>query len=227
VKKLYAGKTKDVFLLGDGNYLLRFKDDATVDGNGNFDPGMNETGLTIDGLGLGSLRLTDYFFRKLNDAGIPTHFISSDMENAAMTVRPVTVFGKGLEVICRFKATGSFMRRYGLYAAEGQKLDALVEFSVKNDAANDPFISQETLEALGILENGEYAVLKSLTQKISHMVRDELAAKGMDLYDIKLEFGKAGDGGIILADEISAGTLRAYKDGKPVPPLDVARLLLS
>ena len=119
----YTGKTKDVYALEDGSYLLKFKDDVTgVDGV--FDPGANTVGLTMEGAGRAGLRLTKFFFEKLNEKGIPTHYIDANIEEQTMTVKPAEVFGKGLEVICRYKAVGSFLRRYGLYAEEGQSLDA-------------------------------------------------------------------------------------------------------
>jgi phosphoribosylaminoimidazole-succinocarboxamide synthase len=226
MKLISKGKTKDVYALADGHYLLKFKDDATGEG-GVFDPGANQVGLLIPGMGLSGLRLTDYFFGKVGGLGILTHHVSTDLTKASMTVRPAYLFGRGIEVICRFKAVGSFLRRYGLYAYEGQPLNALVEITLKDDRQSDPLINQDALEALGILTGGEYTVLKDLTQRIARLVRDELAGKGLDLYDIKLEFGKTGDDGdIMLIDEISAGSMRAYKDGKPVSPLELGRIIL-
>jgi phosphoribosylaminoimidazole-succinocarboxamide synthase len=225
MKRLYEGKTKDVHALEDGNILLTFKDDATGT-DGVFDPGANQKGLRIPGMGLNCLRLTCYFFEKITAAGIPTHLISADYENNTMTVLPATMFGKGIEVICRFKAAGSFLRRYGLYAAEGQALGGLVEVTLKDDARNDPVITKDALAVLGILTNDEYDELVSLTRKISNLVKDELAGKGLDMYDIKLEFGRCSSGGIMLIDEISAGSMRACKNGRPAEPLELARLLL-
>ena len=106
-KLVYTGKTKNVFELDNGNYMLKFKDDVTGK-DGVFDPGMNQVGLTIEGVGDVNLRMTTYYFEKINAAGIRTHFISSDLENTTMEVKPATVFGNGLEVICRHKAVGSF-----------------------------------------------------------------------------------------------------------------------
>ena len=128
----YTGKTKDVYELEDGNYLLKFKDDVTgVDGV--FDPGANTVGLTMEGAGRAGLRLTKYFFEILNSKGIPTHYIDANIDEQTMTVKPAEVFGDGLEVICRYRAVGSFLRRYGLYAKEGQPLDAFVEVTIKDD----------------------------------------------------------------------------------------------
>ena len=44
---VYTGKTKNVYALENGNYLLKFKDDCTGK-DGVFDPGENSVGLTID-----------------------------------------------------------------------------------------------------------------------------------------------------------------------------------
>ena len=96
-KLVYSGKTKDVFALDNGNYLLKFKDDCTGK-DGVFDPGENSVGLTIEGVGDVNLRMSIYFFEKINAAGIPTHYVSADLANTTMEVKPAKVFGHGLEV---------------------------------------------------------------------------------------------------------------------------------
>ena len=223
MKMIHQGKTKDVYDLEDGNYLLKFKDDVTGT-DGVFDPGANTVGLSIEGMGQGGLRLTVFFFEKIKEAGFPTHFVSADIEKAEMVVRPAEVFGKGLEVICRYRAVGSFLRRYGGYAREGQELDALVEVTLKDDDRGDPLITRDTLEMLGILSGDEYDTLKDLTKKITAVLRDIFSKYGMELYDIKLEFGRV-EGQIVLIDEISGGNMRVYKDGSIVDPLDLVKLL--
>lgn len=227
MKLVYKGKTKDVYDLENGNYLLKFKDDVTGE-DGVFDPGANTVGLTIEGVGKAGLRLTKFFFEKLNEKGIPTHYIDADIENSTMTVKPATPFGKGIEVICRYRAVGSFTRRYGMYAEEGQPLDAFVEVTLKDDKRNDPPITEDALHMLGVLSRDEYKVLKDLTQKISNEVKEELAKKGIELYDIKLEFGRVGENNeIVLIDEISGGNMRAYKDGQYIEPLELERIMLQ
>ena len=111
---VYTGKTKDVYALENGNYRLKFKDDCTGK-DGKFDPGENAVGLTIEGVGRVNLRMSVYFFEKLKAAGIKTHYVSANMDECTMDVLPARVFGHGLEVICRRKAVGSFIRRYGEY----------------------------------------------------------------------------------------------------------------
>jgi len=222
---IYKGKTKDVYELEDNNYLLKFKDDVTGT-DGVFDPGANTVGLSIEGVGKAGLRLTEFFFNKINEAGYPTHFVSADIDKVEMTVLPATVFGKGVEVICRYRAVGSFFRRYGDYITESEKLPAVVEITLKDDAREDPLINKDALEAIGVLTGDEYDILKDLTQKISGVIKDAIAEKGMELYDIKLEFGRV-KGGIVLIDEISGGNMRVYKDGKILAPLDLVTLMLD
>ncbi|MBU5438911.1 phosphoribosylaminoimidazolesuccinocarboxamide synthase [Tissierella sp. MSJ-40] len=224
---VYKGKTKDVYAMENGNYLLKFKDDVTGE-NGVFDPGANTVGLTIEGVGKAGLSLTKFFFEKLNSMGIPTHYVSANINDATMIVKPATMFGNGVEVICRYRAVGSFLRRYGMYAEEGQPLDAFVEITLKDDERQDPPITEDALDMLGILSKDEYRILKDLTKKIGNVVKEELAKKGMELYDIKFEFGRIGeDKHIALIDEISGGNMRAYKDGKYIEPLELERLMLE
>jgi phosphoribosylaminoimidazole-succinocarboxamide synthase len=229
MKLVNNGKTKDVFALDNGNYLFQFKDDACVGEDGAFDPGGNKTGISIEGMGSSNLGMTDYFFKKFNAAGIPTHYISADLGAGTMEILPAKMFGgHGIEVICRYRATGSFMRRYGLHATEGQPLDALVEITLKDDDRGDPLITRDALEQLGICTGEEHDILKKLTKDISGVIKDDLASKGMELIDIKLEFGRVGaDGRIALIDEVSAGNMRVYKDGKKLAPLDLGKALLS
>ena len=227
MKLFYQGKTKDVYVLENGNYLLKFKDDVTGE-DGVFDPGSNTVGLTMEGAGRAGLKLTKMFFERLKEKNIPTHYIDVDIDNATMTVKPAEVFGKGIEVICRYRAVGSFLRRYALYAEKEQPLDALVEVTLKDDERNDPLINEDALDMLGILSKDEYQTLKNLTKKICNIIKEIMAEKGMELYDIKLEFGRLRDTGqIILIDEISGGNMRAFKEGKYIEPLELERFMLE
>lgn len=226
MEKLYEGKTKNVYQLENGNVLLQFKDDCTGK-DGVFDPGENSVGLTIEGIGRANLETSIHFFEILQKAGIKTHYVSANLEEATMEVLPAKVFGKGLEVICRLKATGSFIRRYGDYIADGTELPGgYVECTLKNDAKGDPLITCEGLEALGIMSREMFESMKAQTLKITRMVADDLATKGLDLYDIKFEFGYNNDE-VILIDEIASGNMRVYKDGKYVDPMDLTKIILG
>ncbi len=225
-KLVYTGKTKDVFALDNGNYLLKFKDDCTGK-DGVFDPGENSVGLKIDGVGDVNLRMSIYFFEKLNAAGIKTHYISADLGDTTMEVIPAKPLGKGLEVICRHKAVGSFYRRYSDYIEEGADLDAYVEMTFKNDEKGDPLVTKDGLIALGVMTDAQYDATKEMTQKITAIVADDLKAKGLILYDIKFEFGYNAKGEVILIDEIASGNMRVYKDGKYIDPMTLSKLFFA
>lgn len=225
MQKVYQGKTKDVFALENGNYELLFKDDVTGE-NGVFDPGANTIGLSIDGIGKENLKTSIYFFERLKDAGIKTHYVKADIEKSTMEVLPAKVFGQGLEVICRFRATGSFIRRYGNYIEEGAPLDAYVEMTLKDDAKGDPLVLKEGLSALGIMTPGQYDAIAEDTKKICRLIQGILAEKGLDLYDIKLEFGHFGED-VILIDEIASGNMRVYQNGEIVDPIVLTKLILA
>ena len=225
-KLVYTGKTKNVFALANGNYLLKFKDDCTGK-DGVFDPGENSVGLTIDGVGDVNLRMSIYFFEKVNKAGINTHFISANLEDTTMEVVPAKPFGKGLEVICRYKAVGSFYRRYSDYIEEGADLPAYVETTFKNDEKGDPLVTKDGLVDLGVMTAKQYDDVKEMTQKITKIVADDLKEKGLVLYDIKFEFGYDKDGNVILIDEIASGNMRVYKDGKYVDPMTLSKLFFA
>lgn len=223
----YQGKTKDVYSLSNNQVLLKFKDDVTGE-DGVFDPGANTVGLTIDGAGKSGLKMTKHFFEVLAQKSVPTHYVSADIEDVSMIVKEAIPFGKGLEVICRYRAVGSFFRRYGAYCTEGQPLDSFVEVTIKDDERADPTISDDALEMLGILSKEEYAILKSRTKEICQIIKDELATKNLELYDIKLEFGRdKATNDIILIDEISGGNMRVYKDNVYIAPLDLEKEFLK
>ena len=226
MKKIYEGKTKDVFELENGNVLLRFKDDCTGK-DGVFDPGENTVGLTIEGIGKANLRTSVYYFELLKNAGIKTHYVSANVDDATMEVLPGTVFGHGLEVICRLVATGSFIRRYGEYIEDGTVLEGgYVECTFKNDEKGDPLVTAEGLAALGVMSLEMFQSMKEQTLKITKIVADDLKTIGLDLWDIKFEFGYH-NGEVILIDEIASGNMRVYTDGKIVDPVALTELILN
>ncbi len=226
MEKVYQGKTKNVYKLENGNFLLEFKDDCTGK-DGVFDPGENSVGLTIEGIGKANLKMSEYFFEVLNNEGVKTHYISADLDKGTMEVVPAKPFGKGLEVICRFRAVGSFYRRYCDYIEEAAELPAYVETTFKNDELCDPLVTKDGLVVLGVMTAEQYDSMKERTQKISTVVKNELAKKGLDLYDIKFEFGIDKDGEVILIDEIASGNMRVYKDGVYVNPMDLTEMFFA
>ena len=158
-KLVYTGKTKNVYALDNGHYLLKFKDDCTGK-DGVFDPGENSIGLTIEGVG---------------DVNLP----------------------------------------------------AYVEMTFKDDAKGDPLVTKDGLIVLGVMTAEQYDSIKEMTQRITKIVADEMTARGMDLYDIKFEFGYDADGSVMLIDEIASGNMRVYKDGQYVDPMTLSKLFFA
>nr|MBQ8890088.1 phosphoribosylaminoimidazolesuccinocarboxamide synthase [Clostridia bacterium] len=227
--KLYEGKTKDVYSLENGNVLLKFKDDCTGK-DGKFDPGENSVGLTIEGIGRANLATSVYYFELLHKAGVKTHYVSANLDEATMEVLPAECFGKaqgggGLEVICRLVATGSFIRRYGEYIKDGTPIpQGYVECTFKNDAKGDPLVTSEGLEVLGVMSREMFEEMKAKTLKITKIVADDLKSIGLDLWDIKFEFGY-NNGEVLLIDEIASGNMRVYRDGTIVDPVELTKLI--
>ena len=220
----YRGKTKNLFQ-EDGKFFMQFKDDMTGT-DGVFDTGGNQVAGSVAGAGHECIKVSKYFFERLKEEGIKTHYINADLKKNVMEVKKASVFGKGIEVITRFVAVGSFIRRYGSYIEEGKPLNNYTEITLKDDDRDDPLIIEDALVQLGILKEGEYDKICQMNIKISNIIKDILKEKGLGLYDIKLEYGRlAGSDEIVLIDEVSGGNMRAYKDGKYIKPLELSKYM--
>lgn len=226
MKPIYIGKTKDVYQLNNDQLLLKFKDDVTGN-DGVFDPGSNQVGLRIAGMGKLNLATTNYFLDHLETKGILTHRVNYRPQTNEMVVKACQPFGEGLEIIFRHYAVGSFVRRYGKYATTMMPLNQYVEFTLKDDERQDPLITKEGLLALKILTPQQYDDLVSQTKTIATLITELLAKKNLQLIDLKLEFGTTNDQTIVLMDELSAGNMRVYQDGQALDPIQLSNLILS
>ncbi len=198
-EQLYEGKAKKVFATDDPEILIvSYKDDATaLDGL--------KRG-TIAGKGAINNRMTNNLMRRLEAAGIPTHYVQelSDRETA---VKKVTILP--LEVVIRNISAGHFASRYGV--EEGIVFDEpTIEFSYKNDDLHDPLLNEYHALALKLATREEIATVKDYAFRINELLKGYMKEIGIDLVDFKLEFGKTADGTIVLADEISPDTCRLW-----------------
>jgi len=219
------GKTKDVYKLPDGSYLLRFKDTITGSSvTGESDPGGNQVVGTVAGVGSAALRMTVYYFELLKKQNISTHYVSADLAKNEMIVRPAAAFGKGLEFVIRYRATGSFIRRFGSYCKEGDELPAVFEVTLKDDDREDPPVTSEILAALDLLTAAQFDEIRGETKKICNIIKDDLKSRGLELVDIKVEFGIV-DGKIALIDEISAGNMRVYQNGNKLDYITLSNMI--
>ena len=211
LEQLYEGKAKKVFATDDPNVVIvDYKDDATAF-NG-------EKKGTITGKGVINNQMTNHLMRKLEAAGIPTHFVE-ELSERETAVKKVSIVP--LEVIIRNISAGSFAKRYGVN--EGIVFEApTIEFSYKNDALGDPLINSYHAIALKLATPEEIETIKKYSFAINDFLKAELLACGITLVDFKLEFGKLPDGTIVLADEISPDTCRFW-DVKTGEKLDKDR----
>ncbi|WP_134684979.1 phosphoribosylaminoimidazolesuccinocarboxamide synthase [Brevibacillus migulae] len=199
LEQLYEGKAKRIFRTSDPDiYWVEYKDDATAF-NG-------EKKGTIVGKGELNNRITSIFFEMLREQGIDNHFVEL-LSPREQLVRRVEIIP--LEVVVRNVAAGSLAKRLGM--AEGTVLpQPVVEFYYKDDALGDPLVNPSHIKVLGIASEADLAKLEELGIHINDILRTYLAAKGVNLIDFKLEFGRRPDGSILLADEISPDTCRFW-----------------
>ena len=196
---LYEGKAKRVYCTDDSEKLIvSYKDDATA-----FN-GLKKG--SIAGKGIVNNRMSNLLMSRLEQAGIPTHFIEELNERETL-VRRVSIVP--LEVVVRNISAGSFSRLYGV--EEGIRFaKPVIEFCYKNDALKDPLICSSAAEALGLASDEEIMSIKSYAQRVNIWLQQFWNKRGVTLVDFKLEFGRTADGLLILADEISPDTCRLW-----------------
>ena len=197
-EQLYEGKAKKVYATDDPDLVIvSYKDDATAF-NG------QKKG-TIAGKGVINNRMSNYLFKRLEEKGIPTHFVEelSDRETVVKHVQIVP-----LEVIVRNVAAGSFAKRLGVEEGR-QLLCPTLEFSYKNDDLGDPFINDYYALALGLATREEIDQNTKMAFAVNGILKEFFEQAGVLLVDFKLEFGRFKDQ-IVLAYEISPDTCRFW-----------------
>lgn len=202
LEQIYEGKAKKVFRTDNPDLLIvKYKDDATAF-NG-------EKKGKISGKGAVNNKMTNHFMRLLAACGVPNHYVE-ELSDRETLVKAVTIVP--LEVIVRNIAAGSFSKRYGV--REGTVFNKpTLEFSYKNDALGDPLINDSHIYAMELATPAELALIKEYAYSVNDCLSSALRECGITLVDFKLEFGKTGDGTIILADEISPDTCRLWDAG--------------
>lgn len=210
LEQLYEGKAKKVYKTSDSDlYWIEYKDDATAF-NG-------EKRGTIINKGILNNKISNHFFRMLEEKGIPTHLVElvNDREQVVKAVDIILV-----ETVVRNIAAGSLSKRIGL--PEGTMLDEpVLEFYYKNDELGDPLINDYHIAALKLATPEQMNTIADLALKINKILTEYLKDKNIELVDFKLEFG-VHKGQVILADEISPDTCRFW-DAETKEKLDKDR----
>ncbi len=201
-RRIYEGKSKVLYEGPDSGTLIQhFKDDATA-----FD---NKKHAIIEGRGVLNNRISEYIFMRLNELGLPTHFIKSLNMREQLVKRAEII---PIEVIVRNIAAGSLTARLGL--KEGDPLPrSIIEFSYKSDALGDPIVSEEHITAFGWATQMEIDEMMTLALRVNDYLSGLFISVGIRLVDFKLEFGRQVEDDharILIADEISPDSCRLW-----------------
>lgn len=196
---LYEGKAKKVYTTQDPELLIvSYKDDATA-----FN-GLKKG--TIAGKGSINNRMSNLLMARLEKEGVPTHLVR-ELNDRETLVKRVSIVP--LEVIVRNIAAGSFSKRYGV--EEGVVFEQpTFELSYKNDELGDPLLNDDHALALGLATREELALIRRYALAVNGLLQKIWGGCGVTLVDFKVEFGRLGDGTIVLADEISPDTCRLW-----------------
>ena len=201
-RKIYEGKAKVLYEGPEpGTLIQHFKDDATA-GNG----AKHEV---IDGKGVLNNRISEYVFTKLNQLGIPTHFVRR-VNMREQLIREVEIIP--IEVVVRNIAAGSLCKRLGLESGT-QLPRSIIEFYYKDDALNDPMVSEEHITAFGWATPQELDDIMALAVRVNDFLTGLFMGVGIQLVDFKIECGRLYEGDlmrIVLADEISPDNCRLW-----------------
>lgn len=201
-RRIYEGKAKVLYEGPEpGTLIQHFKDDATA-----FNAKKHEV---IEGKGVLNNRISEYLFQRLNEIGVPTHFMRR-INMREQLIREVEIIP--LEVVVRNVAAGSLATRLGI--EEGTQLPrSIIEFYYKSDALNDPMVSEEHVTAFGWATVQDLDDIMALALRVNDFLTGLFLGVGIRLVDFKLEFGRLYNGDemqIILADEISPDNCRLW-----------------
>ncbi len=201
-KKIYEGKAKILYEGPEPGTLIQyFKDDATA-----FNA---QKKAVLEGKGVINNRISEYVMTRLNTIGVQNHFIRR-LNLREQLIKEVEIIP--LEVVCRNIAAGSMSTRLGL--PEGQVLPrSIIEFYYKNDALNDPLVTEEHITAFNWAQTQEIDDMLALTLRVNDFLSGMFSAVGISLVDFKIEYGRVWEGDfskVLLADEISPDSCRLW-----------------
>lgn len=234
--KLAEGKTKIIWETEDPSVVrIENKDDITAG------DGLRRD--IISGKSQIATETTSNVFTLLNRKGVVTHFVGQD-SLTSFVARSATMIP--LECVARRIAAGSYLKRHP-EVAEGQRFETPpVEFYLKDDSRHDPMIQvnrstgvvllfdakvpveeqepigQMTLDDLDVSVE-ELDVIEEETKKTFEVIETAWAEQGVDLVDMKVEFGKDVNQSVMLADVIDNDSWRIWPGGDKSRMLDKQR----
>ncbi|MHA1270327.1 MAG: phosphoribosylaminoimidazolesuccinocarboxamide synthase [Candidatus Helarchaeota archaeon] len=203
-KKLAEGKTKIVYEgMRPGEVILEFKDDITAGDGLKHD--------TFPGKGKLNAAISAKFFEVLNNAGVPTHFISF-IPPTYMIVKKIDMLP--VEIVLRNRAYGHFLHRMPFESGTVFK-KPIIEFFYKDDEKHDPMINEDHFELLEIATYEEVLKIKEITRKVNEVLKNFLLELDIDLIDFKIEIGRTDNGLLLVGDEINGDSCRLWDKNNP------------
>jgi phosphoribosylaminoimidazole-succinocarboxamide synthase len=201
-RRIFEGKGKVLFEGPEPGTLVQyFKDDASAD--------QNRKRGTITGKGVLNNRISSYLMTRLNEIGVPTHFVRR-LNMREQLIRKLEIIP--INVVVRNVAAGSFAKRLGL--SEGTVLPrSIVEFFYKKEDIGDPIVTDEHITAFGWASPYEMEEIMAQSLRVNDYLSGLFLGIGLKLIDFRLEFGRLWDNEemrIVLADEISPDNCRLW-----------------
>lgn len=196
---LYEGKAKRLFKTDDPQVIwVEYLNQATALNGAKKDQ--------IQGKGELNNQITGLIFEFLKSKGISNHYLKQLSLNEQL-IQAVKIIP--LEVVVRNVAAGSFSKRLAI--PEGKALkEPIVEFYYKNDALDDPMITEDHIRFLDLATSAEIQQLRKMAIEVDQALIELFDSMAIQLIDFKLEFGRQSDGSILLADEVSPDTCRLW-----------------
>jgi len=199
---IFNGNEKQVFSTDDTHKVIFRYKDVTLAYNG-------VKRAVFVGKGALNNKISAILLGELNKAGIETHFVEliGDREQLCRKIEIIPI-----EFIVRNRIAGSLAERLGM--EEGIKTEEPVfDLRYNNDELGDPLINDHHAIALGLVTKDELKQMYSVAERTNNLLKDLFHKVGIELIDVKIEFGRASDNGhIIISDEISPDTSRLWDE---------------
>lgn len=201
-RRVFEGRGKVLFEGPEPGTLVQYFKDDTIARSG------ARSGLVM-GKGVLNNRISEYLMSRLNEIGVPTHFMRR-LNMREQLIRQLEIIP--LQIAVHNIAAGHFAKRLGIQ--EGTLLPrSIVEFFYKDSKLDNPMISEEHITAFGWAHPSEIDEIMALSLRINDYLSGLFLGIGLRLVDFRLEFGRLWDQDdlrIVLADELSPDNCRLW-----------------
>ena len=199
---VFRGNEKQVFATSDPHMVIFRYTDVTVAYN-------NIKRARFQGKGALDNRISALLLDYLNENGVETHYVETLAPDEQLC-RKIEIIP--LQVVVHNRIAGSLAVRLGV--EDGfRPANTIVDLRYNNDELEDPFINRDHAVALGLATYRELDGMYDIARKANDLLKELFHRAGIELVDMKIEFGRASDNGdIIISDEISPDTCRLWDE---------------